>query len=136
MSEKSQCWQPAREALSPYGVLVRVENALGSGHPDALYCLLGVAGLVECKVDLGTLSLDQVLWAESWQSAGGLSWTLWRHPRGWALLDAAGMRRVYQSSFEPREVAKLWTDSKRFPTSLVLGHLAPVLLRRVMTCPS
>lgn len=135
MRESSQCWDPTRKALSPYGALIRVENMLGSGHPDVLYCLLGVAGLMECKVDLGTLSLNQVIWAETWSAARGLSWMLWRHEKGWALFNAFGMRSVFSRVSDPREVAVLWTDNKLFPTRLMLCHLAPPCLRRHLTYP-
>ncbi len=128
MTEKSQCWHPARKALAPYGTLVRVENRLEAGFPDVLYCLLGVSGLVECKVDLGSLSLDQVIWAERWGRAGGLCWLLWRHPAGWALFDHIGVRSVHRGT-SPREVAELWTQSRSFPTTEALERLAPRRLR-------
>lgn len=136
MTEKNTVWLPARRALSPYGVLKRVENRVDTGTPDVAYSLLGAAGWWESKSDLSTLTLDQVLWAEGWAGSGGLCHLLYRHRSGWALYDAGGTRALYVNA-DPKEASLLWTTVASFPVREVLIHLAPPSLRqRTGTSPS
>ena len=116
-------WSTVRQALSPFGMMVRVENKLGKGTPDLAYCLRRVSGWLELKHDLSSLTLDQVMFAEGWAAAGGLAFMLWRRPGGWAIFNAAGMRALY-SKTPAQESAILW-ESGPFPLKAVLTILAP-----------
>lgn len=144
MIREASAYGAMRAALAPYGVLERVENRLSAGTPDLAYALLGVTGWVELKVDLGSLALEQVLFAERWAApigpyAGGLYHLVWRHRRGWAALDAAGARAVYAAHAKQqvaREKALLWTDTTPFPTAAALTLLAPPPRRTSAPPPS
>ena len=129
MPRESHAWAVAREALAPFGVLHRVENPIVIGFPDALYCLFGVSGLIESKATVGTLKLEQVLWAEEWSAAGGLVFTLLRADGIWFLYDATGTRQLYDKVAEPVPLVRA---AGTFPLKEMLRHLAPVNRRRAL----
>lgn len=131
MTTEARAWGTVRVALSPYGTLERVENRLSSGTPDVDYAMLGVSGKIELKVDLTTLKIEQVLFAERWtrRPANGLCHLIWRHKEGWAIFAPDGIRAIYTARYRAQEVARLWTDTKPFPTMAALALLAPAGLR-------
>jgi hypothetical protein len=108
VTAEAALWTTLRRGLSPYGVLARVENALGSGTPDVAYCLNGHAGWLELKrlvawpVRPGTplrvphLTAEQVLWLEAWVKARGAAWCLLQVGGTYMLLDPAMTRGVYE----------------------------------------
>lgn len=69
--------------MKPFGHFVRIENMIGSGHPDVSYCLSGVEGHVENKwryrwpakpedvVTLDHFTPQQRLWIQARCNAGG-----------------------------------------------------------------
>lgn len=120
MPRETNAWAAAREALAPFGMLHRIENRLGAGTPDVLYCLMSVTGLIETKATLESLTLEQVLFAEMWRDSGGLVHALLRTDRMWFLLDAAGMRS-YLEKREPQVLVR----ATEFPLRDVLRYLAP-----------
>lgn len=125
MPRESNAWAYARDRLSPFGVLVRVENSIAVGFPDVVYSLFGVAGLIEAKATAASLTLEQVLFAEGWLAAGGLCHTLLRADREWFLLDPPGTRRLFERT-DPRPIVR----ARDFPLKELLRALAP-LERRV-----
>lgn len=133
---ESHAWSVARQHLAPYLRMVRVENQVGSGTPDWYYISRwGASGWVETKEDLGCLILDQVLWAEEETRYGGRSHMLYRHPGGWALYDAAGMRHVFEDKKAAKDFALVWIH-KQFPLRAILSFLAPrkpTLVRQTAT---
>lgn len=123
MPRESHAWAVARDALAPFGVLHRVENPILIGFPDVVYCLIGCSGMIESKATVGTLKLEQVLFAENWAAAGGLVFTLLRADAIWFLYDAVGTRRLYEKVSEPEPLVRA---PGPFPLKEMLRHLAPV----------
>lgn len=132
MPRESQAWATARAALSPFGVLHRVENAVVIGYPDVTYCLIGCTGMIETKATVETLKLEQVLFAEEWQRGGGLVFTLLRADRTWFLYDAPGTRQLYERAADP---APLVRTEGAFPTKEMLRRLAPAGRRTIRGMP-
>ena len=50
MTTESQLYRRIRPWLTPYGMVVRLENAVGSGMPDVLLAANGQIVLIELKV--------------------------------------------------------------------------------------
>lgn len=124
MPRESSSWAVARDHLAPFGVLERVENGVSLGFPDTVYVLIGVSGLLEMKGTVESLKLEQVLFAERWERAGGLCHTLLHADRTWFLYDAAGTRRLYERK-DPLPLVR----SGSFPLKEILRFLAPVTRR-------
>jgi hypothetical protein len=98
-----------------------VENGIAVGTPDVCYCLVGVMGWIEAKATAESLTLDQVIFAERWLTAGGLCHTLLRADGIWFLLDPLGTRRLFEKQ-EPRPLVR----SRDFPLKEILRFLAPI----------
>lgn len=108
MSERS-LWETVRRHLGPLGDLERVENRAGVGTLDVSYCIAGAEGILELKhlhawprlpatpIVIPRLTLDQVTRLAKRAAAGGRAFTLLRVKGScYALLDAAGTRRLYR----------------------------------------
>lgn len=144
MTREAAYWPTVRENLSPFGILRRVENGVGGGDGDVIYCLtrpkpgsLASTGFIELKslpsypVRRSTpirpphLSKDQVLFAEDWAAAGGRAWLLLRAPPWTLLFDVAGIRALYQGEVPAMDgpaVARA-AGMGRFPTGPILKCL-------------
>ena len=108
MTAEANLWAALRRGLGPYGALIRVENALGSGTPDVAYCLNGCAGWLELKrliawpvrpttpLRVPHLTAEQVLWLEAWVKARGSAWCLLQVGGTYLLLDPAMTRALYE----------------------------------------
>lgn len=119
--KETSSWAVAQRHLAPFGVLHRVENGIAVGTPDVCYCLVGVMGWIEAKATAESLTLDQVIFAERWLTAGGLCHTLLRADGIWFLLDPLGTRRLFEKQ-EPRPLVR----SRDFPLKEILRFLAPI----------
>lgn len=101
MSSERALWNLVRERLAPFGRLERIENRLGVGFPDVLYCLRGVTGLLELKHEpwwsndrmagpvlrsVRSLKPEQVAWGQRWHAAGGHVYMLLQVERDYLLL--------------------------------------------------
>jgi len=131
MPRESHAWATARDELSPFGKLCRVENPLITGYPDVTYCLFGVTGMIETKATVETLKLEQVLFAEEWSRAGGLVFTLLRADAIWFLYDPVGTRQLYERATEPKALVR---SPGSFPLREVLRRLAPPGKREIVRC--
>jgi hypothetical protein len=130
MTETTQVWLPVKEALSPFGIIQRIETPLTQqGFPDTAYSLLGVGGLLELKIAprIGKapshLTLEQVIFGESWSKAPscGLWHLLMKVDTEWLLYDIIGARALL--------TGKSWTPllhrAGKFPTTEMMAYLAP-----------
>lgn len=125
MSE-ANLWDDLRQSLGSFGVLARIENLVDKGTPDVTYVLRGVgltrvSGMLELKhVDrwndllrIKGLSLEQVLWHETWEKAGGRCGVLLRvGTRGGLhiLMPPAMIRSAYERRLL-REDALEWHNN-------------------------
>lgn len=108
-------WKIVHERLSPFGVLRRIENRLELGTPDFAYCLkrpntlsVPASGWIELKhidawparattaISIPHLTLEQVMWMEEWDKAGGRVWLLMRVRQDHLLLSPLLVRTVHQ----------------------------------------
>jgi len=126
-----------KRALSPYGVVKRVENAADVGTPDVAYCLKGRAGWLELKhlpawpvrpatpVRIAHLRPEQVLWLEAWCAAGGAAFLLLQVATTYLLLTAGAARRLYRRELTATELraAALVGGERVFPTEEILRCL-------------
>ena len=102
-------WDVAHDRLSPYGRLARVETPLTeAGFPDIVYCLLGVAGVLELKrlrawpvrpttpLRVPHLTAEQVAFLEGWARApaNGIARMLLQVGTDYLVLDHVGARAV------------------------------------------
>jgi hypothetical protein len=134
VTESNQVHLAARRALHapPAMLYLRCNNALAKGWPDATYCLLGVAGMVEEKLLPGNggvpahLTLDQIRWGEAWTAAGGLWHLLGKRGGEWRLYSVFGARRFYDGVEDSPVLAR----HGLFPSREVLAILSPVEMRR------
>ncbi len=134
----SKLWASARRHLSPYGCLQRIETSTAPGVPDVAYCLLGASGWLELKevaswpkkpetpLRLNSLTLDQVLWMERWERAGGSAHVLLQAGRDVLLLSPLFARRIYENrATRPAlEAAALARGEGTFPTAALLRALS------------
>ena len=138
-------WPVVRDHLSPFGVLKRVENSVGGGDGDVLYCLTrpkpgatAATGFLELKylpeyptkrmtpIRPRHLTKDQVLFAEEWSGAGGRAWLLLRAPPWTLLFDPAGIRGLYEAKVAAMDgpaIAKVAAMGAKFPTGPMLKAL-------------
>lgn len=142
--KESSLWRTARDKLSPFGKLVRIENALASGVADVAYVLTRPApgsrpasGWLELKqisafparpstpLVVEHLTIEQVRFAESWSAAGGRAFMLLRIPPWFLLFDAAGIRGVHEREVLAGGAAKvaLVAARGRFPAGPILREL-------------
>ncbi len=107
MTSERQLWHTTRRQLSDYGKLQRIESPLVSGIPDVVYCLLGHTGWLELKevddwpvrptttLKIPSLTLEQVLFSESWSGVGGSAHLLLQVSRTYLLLTSSMMRKIF-----------------------------------------
>jgi hypothetical protein len=117
MSEAA-LWRVLKDELAIFGSLRRIENSADKGTPDVAYCLRvpswprPTSGWCELKhmdawpareitpLTLPELTLDQVLWHESWARAGGAVCLILRVGKGsraeFLRLDPALVKSAYE----------------------------------------
>lgn len=144
MTTEGSYWPTVRDHLAPFGVLRRVENSVGGGDGDVLYCLtrpkpgsLPATGFLELKylpayptkrstpLRHRHLTKDQVLFAEEWAAAGGRAWLLLRAPPWTLLFDVRGIRGLFEGvipAMDGPAVARA-AAMGRFPTGPILKCL-------------
>lgn len=136
MTLEANLWATVRRNLLPHGRLLRIESPLTEpGVPDVCYCVGGHAGWLELKevaawpardttpLRVPHLTLEQVLFAESWHDASGACHTLLQVDRDYLLLDAAGTRAVYERTVTRTELIgelAVVYGRQTFPTTEVL----------------
>ena len=110
---ESALWATVRDALSPFGILHRVENSCPpTGMPDVFYSLrhprTGAVGTgwielkhiaawparTETRVHIPSLTIDQVRWQEEWSAAGVRVTMILRTPSGFHMLPAGPLWRA------------------------------------------
>lgn len=157
MTLESSLWSTTKANLSPFGKLVRFENAIGTGEGDVVYCLrslkpgsIAATGFLELKVaELPVrpmtpirphhLTIDQVKFAEDWSAAGGRAFLLLRMAPFYLLFSPPGIRALYQGGVYAGTadaiVAGRHADDSRPHHPLVVGRgkfpLGPILRRLV-----
>ena len=101
-------WHSLRAALQPYGVVRRVEDMTTAGLPDLIYCFNGHAGWIELKalkawparpltkVNIPSLTADQVLFLETWERHGGTAWLGLQVGRWWGFVGPGVARTVFR----------------------------------------
>lgn len=117
LSERA-LWTNTRKHLAPYGRLLRIESGLTEqGIPDVIYCIRGHTGWLELKfvktwplrestpLRVDHLTLEQVLFAETWSAAGGTVHTLIQVERSYFLLDAPMTRRLQERAVTRLQMA-------------------------------
>lgn len=141
MSERA-LWDTARDALSPFLDVMRVENRVEVGTPDVCWAERPVFGATHGWIELKhlprwpararttivipELTLDQVLWAEGHGQAHGYHMLLrvGGHGGGYGLLDAAAVRAIYDRRCSRSMVVSLalaWGEA--FPAAAILRAL-------------
>ena len=148
MTSERGLWGSLRKHLSPFGKLERIENAAGIGTPDVAYCLRhptadGVtparSGWLELKeldawpkrpltpIRIPKLKLEQVLWLESWDRAGGAAHALLQVERAYFLLPPRTVRAIWDRQVTRAEINLFWLDARgesgSFPTRSLLKCL-------------
>lgn len=146
MGAEGSLWGLVRRRIAPYGYVGRVENAVEAGWPDVCYCLRvparpPAAGWLELKhlagwparegtpVNVRTLTLDQVRWAEGWTAAGGRTHLLLQAGRDYVLLDAEATRALFERELTRAHVLMRCAVSGlgRFPARELVAHLTHVV---------
>jgi hypothetical protein len=144
MTREAAYWPTVRDHLSPFGVVRRIENGVGGGDGDVIYCLTrpkpgstAATGFIELKslpaypakrstpIRPPHLSKDQVLFAEEWAAAGGRAWLLLRAPPWTMLFDVPAIRMLYQgevAAMDGPAVARV-AAMGRFPTGPIFKCL-------------
>ena len=124
MTESSD-WQAVHRALSPFGRLIRVENHACLGTPDVWARLRGVGMWLELKhlpnlpkrpatkIRIEHLTLDQVLWLEAEQAAGGRAWLLLHAGADWFLCAPDVARGLYEARYTAEELGAACTEHAR-----------------------
>jgi len=91
-------WRRVREAINsyPHAQARKLTDAFTAGTPDALYCVDGIAGVLELKYTewpkraatliLIELTEEQRAWLEAWERAGGRAYVLLGVGKNWFLL--------------------------------------------------
>lgn len=125
MNLEKNSWAAARDHLTPFGILTRVENVVAIGFPDVVYVIMGCSGLLEMKATVESLTTEQVAFALRWCASGGLWHMLLRADGEWFLHDAASAARVLARQ-DPKPLAR----AREFPLREVLRALAPPEMRR------
>lgn len=120
--DETSSWATARDHLSPFGTLHRIESRLELGVPDVIYCLRRVTGWIESKSTVLTLKLEQVMFAEEWAAAGGLCHMLMYADKIWFLFDSSGMRTIYEGG----DAVPVVRAQGKFPLKEMLRCLSPV----------
>lgn len=98
MTEINQICRAVSRNLSPYGRIIRIQDAVAVGIPDYYYLIRGVSGWMECKmIPLSGrcpehFTKEQLLWAEAEMAHGGRWFLLARRGSEWLMYDAVGAR--------------------------------------------
>ncbi len=127
MSSESALWQTVRRHLLPHGLLIRVENRVGPGTPDVVYCIRGRVGWLELKhvarwpardhLTLRHLTQLQILWLQQWRAEWGRAWILLQVDRDYMFLPPEPIVRCTKAELFVR--AYLVVEGK-FPTAQAL----------------
>lgn len=137
MTSERQLWHTTRTKLSIYGKVQRIESPLVSGVPDVIYCLLQHTGWLELKevggwparttttLSVPSLTLEQVLFSESWSSVGGAAHLLLQVGPTYLLLDCVMMRKIFarQATQIEIELSALARGVRKFPTRAIVRAL-------------
>ena len=140
MTLENNLWRVVRAKLSPFGELARVENRLAAGTPDV--CLVVRARASEpartawlelkalpawpkrarSPVVAPHLTLEQVLWLERWDAAGGRAGLLAQVAQTYLLLDPPAVRAWHGGGLARIDLLELARYHQRalFPTTEVL----------------
>lgn len=136
-------WARARDHLSPFGKLVRVENPADPGTPDVCYLMRRyptvppVTGWLENKhvpdwpkrtataLIIDKLTREQVNWATAWACAGGRVFALLQVGRSVLLLDHRTLAQVFAREHTQTSLraGALVVADGRFPTAEVVKCL-------------
>lgn len=147
MSSESALWSQVNGKLRLFGRLQRLETSTGLGIPDLLYCLARptrfkpkpITGMIELKyahrfpakpetpLYFEHLTLEQVIWAEDWERAGGLCFCLCQVGLAYFLLNPQMTREVHHRQWTEYQFYKksLVYSAKGFPTGEILRCLTP-----------
>ena len=127
-----------RDRLGPYGRLTRIENKISTGVPDIAYTLCRASGWLELKfaarwpvrpatpLTIEHLTLEQVLWLEAEDRAGGRAWCLLQVCGDYLLLAPPAVRALYIGGIgrvELRARAAVFSEMM-FPTKKILRELS------------
>ena len=143
MSEAS-LWSRAREELSPFGKLERIENGIAKGTPDVAWLLRRyprvdpVSGWLELKYEpawpssdarpviIKKLRREQVDFAEGWSGAGGRSFFLLQVGRDYVLFGEPVARLIFDRAATRPLILGMATASaegRGFPTADIVKGL-------------
>ncbi len=144
MSETS-LWNTMRKHhkadKEPAGTLERIENNVGAGTPDVLYCLLGHVGMIELKaipswpkrpdtiVKIDHFTKQQKVWLSRWVRCGGKAYVLLKvaQPREYLLFDAAtAIAQIGATNKEQLCRCAVIYQPRIFPWTAIKNVLAPL----------
>ncbi len=104
MGSERALWQTVRRRLGPHGVFVRVENRVGIGTPDVVYCIDEQVGWLELKyaerwppksgLTLRHLTMAQLWWMRDWRRVGGRAWILLQVGKDYLFLPPEPVEKV------------------------------------------
>lgn len=142
MSSEHGLWSTMQEKVGPFGSLKRVENRCDLGTPDLCAALklpdgkprhgvrvyrsaMGWVELKECEwpkrpetpLLIDKLTLDQVLWQEGWEKAGGRVMTLIQADRDYLVVPPAVLRQIYRRGMTRYHLLDYIIGSNVFPTA-------------------
>lgn len=129
MTEATQVWAVCRKHVAPYGRWKRIEDRLEAGVPDVSYTLLrpyGRQGWLELKLFRDEnrcpyhFTLEQLMWGEAEEAAGGNWHLLGRCGSTWLMYDVVEARIL----FEGGQATPCFRISGRFPLRELLLELA------------
>lgn len=136
MPSEAALWGIERRALARYGAIYRIENRVAPGMPDVVYCIAGFTGFIENKEEsrwprpthpliISTLTLDQVLWHESWVRAGGTVHLMLQLGRDYLLFAPPATRAIFERRVLGRDIESVASvlGRRAFPTTAVLRCL-------------
>lgn len=145
MSSESGFWKAVRAQLSPFGKLERIENRLGEGMGDVVYCLKrkpfmaagsGFIELKECEwpkratttFHIPSYTKEQLDFAEGWASAGGRVHLFARVGKDYLLWPVKHMRPIFErqyTSAQAQAAASVrWRTPSPWPLAEILDQLA------------
>lgn len=107
MSSERALWGAVKGHMAPYMRLVRVENKVEKGTPDVYWRARGQSGWLELKHEAAwpmplapmkckSLKLEQVLWLEAEEQAGGKAFVLFQVAKSYLLLRPSVVHRLYR----------------------------------------
>ena len=142
MSSERAFWNLLDEKLSPFGILHRIENRVGTGTPDVAYCLRRrpkgpiTSGWLELKqtewpsrsgtpFTIESLTLNQVQFLERWSKNGGMAFLLAQVDHDYLLWHPQKIRPILNRTYTSAEAiaaASLYWRSP-WPRAKILDHL-------------